>query len=58
MVTHVFPLDDRWRDAFRTLADQGDTGALKVAFAPTAAPPADSPTIDSPTTDSPTTGAR
>jgi len=58
MVTHVFPLDDRWRDAFRTLADQGDTGALKVAFAPNAVPPSDSPTTDSPTTDSPTTGAR
>ena len=26
-----FRLDD-WRDAFTTLIDQGDTGAIKVAF--------------------------
>ena len=31
MLTHMFPLD-RWRDAFATLATQGDTGAIKVAF--------------------------
>jgi threonine dehydrogenase-like Zn-dependent dehydrogenase len=31
MLTHTFPLD-RWREAFRTLIDQGDTGAIKVAF--------------------------
>ena len=31
MLTHTFPLED-WRDAFRTLIDQGETGAIKVAF--------------------------
>ena len=31
MLTHTFPLE-RWRDAFTTLARQGDTGAVKVAF--------------------------
>lgn len=31
MLTHHFRLD-QWRDAFRTLIDQGDTGAIKVAF--------------------------
>jgi threonine dehydrogenase-like Zn-dependent dehydrogenase len=31
MLTHTFPLD-RWRDAFTTLIDQGETGAIKVAF--------------------------
>ena len=31
MLTHTFPLD-RWRDAFATLARQGDTGAIKVAI--------------------------
>jgi threonine dehydrogenase-like Zn-dependent dehydrogenase len=31
MLTHFFRLDD-WREAFRTIADQGDTGAIKVAF--------------------------
>lgn len=31
MLTHTFTLD-RWRDAFRALADQGRTGAVKVAF--------------------------
>ena len=32
VVTHQFRLDD-WRDAFRTLALQHDTGAVKVTFA-------------------------
>ncbi|MEJ5254101.1 MAG: SDR family NAD(P)-dependent oxidoreductase [Acidimicrobiales bacterium] len=31
MLTHRFRLD-QWRDAFRTLIDQGSTGAIKVAF--------------------------
>jgi threonine dehydrogenase-like Zn-dependent dehydrogenase len=31
MLTHTFRLDD-WRDAFRTIIDQGTTGAIKVAF--------------------------
>jgi threonine dehydrogenase-like Zn-dependent dehydrogenase len=31
MLTHTFELD-QWRTAFRTLIDQGDTGAIKVAF--------------------------
>ncbi|MEZ5169322.1 MAG: alcohol dehydrogenase catalytic domain-containing protein [Acidimicrobiia bacterium] len=31
MLTHTFRLDE-WRDAFRALADQHDTGAVKVAF--------------------------
>ena len=31
MLTHQFALDD-WRDAFATVATQGDTGAIKVAI--------------------------
>jgi threonine dehydrogenase-like Zn-dependent dehydrogenase len=31
MLTHTFRLDE-WRDAFSTLARQGETGAIKVAF--------------------------
>ena len=31
MLTHTFRLD-AWRDAFRTIAEQGSTGAVKVAF--------------------------
>ena len=31
MLTHTFRLDD-WRAAFTTIATQGDTGAIKVAF--------------------------
>jgi threonine dehydrogenase-like Zn-dependent dehydrogenase len=31
MLTHTFPLSE-WRDAFATLATQGQTGAIKVAF--------------------------
>ncbi len=31
MLTHTFRLE-RWRDAFTTLIDQGETGAIKVAF--------------------------
>jgi len=31
MLTHTFPLE-RWRDAFTTIARQGETGAIKVAF--------------------------
>jgi threonine dehydrogenase-like Zn-dependent dehydrogenase len=31
MLTHTFALED-WREAFRTIADQGETGAIKVAF--------------------------
>ena len=31
MLTHTFSLDD-WRDAFRALATQDDSGAIKVAF--------------------------
>jgi threonine dehydrogenase-like Zn-dependent dehydrogenase len=33
MLTHTFPLD-HWRDAFVTIADQGNTGAIKVAIEP------------------------
>ena len=31
MLTHTFPLE-QWRDAFATIARQGETGAIKVAF--------------------------
>jgi threonine dehydrogenase-like Zn-dependent dehydrogenase len=31
MLTHTFALED-WRAAFTTLATQGETGAIKVAF--------------------------
>ena len=31
MLTHTFPLD-AWRDAFTTIVNQGETGAIKVAF--------------------------
>ena len=31
MLTHTFRLD-QWRDAFTTIANQHDTGAIKVAF--------------------------
>jgi threonine dehydrogenase-like Zn-dependent dehydrogenase len=31
MLTHTYDLDD-WRTAFATIATQGDTGAVKVAF--------------------------
>ena len=31
MLTHTFPLD-QWREAFSTIARQGETGAIKVAF--------------------------
>jgi len=31
MLTHTFRLDE-WREAFLTIAEQGDTGAIKVAF--------------------------
>lgn len=31
LLTHRFPLEG-WRDAFRTLIDQGTTGAIKCAF--------------------------
>jgi threonine dehydrogenase-like Zn-dependent dehydrogenase len=31
LLTHTFPLDE-WEDAFATLADQGTTGAIKVAL--------------------------
>ena len=31
MLTHTYALDD-WRDAFTTIATQGETGAIKVAF--------------------------
>jgi threonine dehydrogenase-like Zn-dependent dehydrogenase len=31
MLTHTFRLDD-WRDAIMTIANQGDTGAIKVAI--------------------------
>jgi len=31
MLTHTFALE-QWRDAFRTIAEQGQTGAVKVAF--------------------------
>jgi threonine dehydrogenase-like Zn-dependent dehydrogenase len=32
MLTHTFPLDESWRDAFAVLATQDDSGAIKVAF--------------------------
>ena len=32
MLTHRFPLDDDWRDAFAVLATQDGSGAIKVAF--------------------------
>ena len=32
MLTHRFPLDDSWRDAFVALATQDDSGAIKVAY--------------------------
>ncbi len=32
MLTHTFPLDGQWRDAFRALAKQDETGAIKVGF--------------------------
>ena len=31
MLTHSFRLD-QWREAFRTIIDQGETGAIKVGF--------------------------
>jgi len=31
MLTHTFALD-QWRDAFLAIANQGETGAVKVAF--------------------------
>jgi threonine dehydrogenase-like Zn-dependent dehydrogenase len=31
MLTHTFPLA-KWREAFATIATQGDTGAIKVAI--------------------------
>ena len=31
MLTHTFGLD-RWRDAFLAIANQGGSGAVKVAF--------------------------
>jgi threonine dehydrogenase-like Zn-dependent dehydrogenase len=31
MLTHTFRLDE-WRDAFLTLIEQGETGAIKCAF--------------------------
>jgi threonine dehydrogenase-like Zn-dependent dehydrogenase len=31
MLTHTFRLAE-WRDAFATIADQGRTGAIKVAI--------------------------
>ena len=31
MLTHTFRLEE-WREAFTSLATQGDTGAIKVAF--------------------------
>jgi threonine dehydrogenase-like Zn-dependent dehydrogenase len=31
MLTHRFPLD-AWRDAFLAIANQGDSGAIKVAI--------------------------
>ncbi|HUI04923.1 MAG TPA: alcohol dehydrogenase catalytic domain-containing protein [Acidimicrobiales bacterium] len=36
MLTHRFPLE-RWWDALRAIARQGDSGAIKVAFEPSAA---------------------
>jgi threonine dehydrogenase-like Zn-dependent dehydrogenase len=32
MLTHTFPLDESWRDAFEVLATQDGSGAIKVAF--------------------------
>jgi threonine dehydrogenase-like Zn-dependent dehydrogenase len=32
MLTHTFPLDEHWRDAFEVLATQAGSGAIKVAF--------------------------
>jgi threonine dehydrogenase-like Zn-dependent dehydrogenase len=32
MLTHTFPLDESWRDAFTVLATQDSSGAIKVAF--------------------------
>jgi threonine dehydrogenase-like Zn-dependent dehydrogenase len=32
MLTHTFPLDDSWRDAFKVLATQDGSGAIKVAY--------------------------
>ncbi len=31
MLTHTFRLDE-WREAFAAVADQGGSGAIKVAF--------------------------
>ena len=31
MLTHTFPLE-RWRDAFLAIANQGESGAVKVAI--------------------------
>ena len=31
LLTHTFGLD-RWRDAFVTIANQGETGAIKVGI--------------------------
>ena len=33
LLTHTFPLSE-WQDAFATIADQGRTGAIKVAIDP------------------------
>jgi threonine dehydrogenase-like Zn-dependent dehydrogenase len=33
MLTHVFSLDE-WRDAFTAIADQENSGAVKVAIKP------------------------
>ena len=33
MLTHVFSLDE-WRDAFTAIADQENSGAIKVAIKP------------------------
>ena len=32
MLTHTFPLNESWRDAFEVLATQDGSGAIKVAF--------------------------
>jgi threonine dehydrogenase-like Zn-dependent dehydrogenase len=32
MLTHTFPLNEDWRDAFEVLATQAGSGAIKVAF--------------------------
>jgi len=32
MLTHTFPLNEDWRDAFEVLATQDGSGAIKVAF--------------------------